>query len=132
MTAMTSDTLQTRQRSRWVINQALSSATMVKKMVEHELRRGDFSNLEARVERIQELANQRLLDPESECALLLLAAKLLEGAGQTRRARRIIGALLAGKDTLRGKPYWDLRRFRARLALNGGDLAGARWEVDRI
>src|SRR5205807_8654846 len=132
MTAMISDTLQTRQRSRWVINQTLSSATMVKKMVEHELRQGDFSNLEARVERIQELANQHLLEPEYECALLLLAAKLLEGSGQTRRARRIIGTLLAGKDALKGKSYWDLRRFRTRLALNEGDLASARWEVDRI
>src|SRR5438552_7372154 len=132
MTAMISDTLQTRQGSRWLINQALSSATMVKKIVEHELRRGDFSNLEARVERIQQLANQHLLEPDDECALLLLAAKFLEGAGQTRRARRIIGTLLAGKDALKGKSYWDLRRFRTRLALNGGDLASARWEVERI
>ena len=99
---------------------------MVKKMVEHELRRGDFSNLEARVERIQQLANQHLLEPDDECALLLLAAKFLEGAGQTRRARRIIGTLLAGKDALKGKSYWDLRRFRARLALNATSLKRAR------
>lgn len=105
---------------------------MVKKMVENELGRGDFSNLEARVERIQELVNRHLLEPECERGLLLLAAKFLEGAGQTRRARRIIGTLLAGRDTLKGRSYWDLRRFRTRLALNGGDLASARWEVDRI
>ena len=132
MTAVISHSLQTRQGSRWVINQALSSATMVKKMVELDLRHGDFSNLEARVERIQELVNRHLLEPEYERGLLLLAAKFLEGAGQTRRARRIIGTLLAGKDTLKGKSYWDLRRFRTRLALNGGDLESARWEVDRI
>jgi len=105
---------------------------MVKKMVEDDLRHGDFSNLEARVERIHELVSQHLFSPEYECALLLLAAKFLEGAGQTRRARRIVGTLLAGKDALKGKSYWDLRRFRTRLALNGGDLASARWEVDRI
>ncbi len=132
MTAVISHSLQTRQGSRWVINQALSSATMVKKMVELDLRHGDFSNLETRVERIQELVNRHLLEPEYERGLLLLAAKFLEGAGQTRRARRIIGTLLAGKDTLKGKSYWDLRRFRTRLALNGGDLESARWEVDRI
>ena len=132
MTALILHGFQTAQGSRWVINQALSSAAMVKQMVENDLRRGDFSNLETRVERIQELANRHLLEPEYERGLLLLAAKFLEGAGQTRRARRIIGTLLAGKDTLRGKSYWDLRRFRTRLALNGGDLASARWEVDRI
>lgn len=132
MTTVISHSFQTRQGSRWVTNQALSSAAMVKKMVENELRHGDFSNLEARVERIQELVNRHLLEPEYERGLLLLAAKFLEGAGQTRRARRIIGTLLAGKDTLKGKSYWDFRRFRARLALNGGDLVSARWEVDRI
>jgi DNA-binding NtrC family response regulator len=132
MTAVISHSFQTRQGSRWVINQALSSAAMVRKIVENDLRRGDFSNLEARVERIQELVNRHLLEPEYERGLLLLAAKVLEGAGQTRRARRIIGTLLAGKDTLTGKSYWDLRRFRTQLALNGGDLASARWEVDRI
>src|SRR6266404_4883398 len=132
MTALIPHGFQTAQGSRWVINQALSSAAMVKQMVENDLRRGDFSNLETRVERIQELANRHLLEPEYERGLLLLAAKFLESAGQTRRARRIIGTLLAGKDTLRGKSYWDLRRFRTRLALNGGDLASARWEVDRI
>lgn len=132
MTAPISHSLQPRQGSRWVTNQALSSATMVTKMVENDLRHGDFSNLEARVERIQELVDRHLLTPEYERSLLLLAAKFLEGAGQTRRARRIIGTLLAGKDTLRGKSYWDLRRFRTRLALNGGDLVSARWEVDRI
>ena len=132
MTVLISHSFQTGQGSRWVINQALSSAAMVKQMVENDLRRGDFSNLETRVERIQELVNRHLLAPEYERGLLLLAAKLLEGAGQTRRARRIIGTLLAGKDTLRGESYWNLRRFRTRLALNGGDLASARWEVDRI
>ncbi len=132
MTAVISDGFQTGQGSRWVINQALSSAAMVKQMVENDLRRGDFSNLEARVERIQELVDRHLLKPDYERSLLLLAAKFLEGAGQTRRARRIIGTLLAGKDTLKGKSYWDLRRFRTRLALNGGDLVSARWEVDRI
>ena len=132
MTAAISHSLQPRQGSRWLINQALSSATMVTKMVENDLRHGDFSNLEVRVERIQELVDRQMLKPECERRLLLLAAKFLEGAGQTRRARRIIGTLLAGKDTLRGKSYWDLRRFRTRLALNGGDLVSARWEVNRI
>lgn len=132
MTAVIPNSFQTGQGSRWVINQALSSAAMVKQMVENDLRRGDFSNLETRVERIQELVDRHLLKPEYERSLLLLAAKFLEGAGQTRRARRIIGTLLAGKDTLKGKSYWDLRRFRTRLALNGGDLVSARWEVDRI
>jgi DNA-binding NtrC family response regulator len=132
MTALIPHSFQTGQGSRWVINQALSSAAMVKQMVENDLRHGDFSNLEARVERIQELVDPHLLKPEYERGLLLLAAKFLEGAGQTRRARRIIGTLLAGKDTLRGKSYWDLRRFRTRLALNGGDLVSARREVDRI
>jgi DNA-binding NtrC family response regulator len=132
MTSLIPHSFRAGQGSRWVTNQALSSAAMVKKMVENDLRHGDFSNLETRVERIQELVSRHLLEPEFERGLLLLAAKFLEGAGQTRRARRVIGTLLAGKDTLRGKSYWDLRRFRARLALNGGDLASARWEVDRI
>jgi len=132
MAAVLPYSFQARQGSRWLINQALTSATMIKKMVENDLRYGDFSNLEARVERIQELVDRHLLEPDYERGLLLLAAKFLEGAGQTRRARRIIGTLLAGKDTLTGKSYWDLRRFRTRLALNGGDLASARWEVDRI
>jgi len=74
MTTVISHSFQTRQGSHWVTNQALSSAAMVKKMVENELRHGDFSNLEARVERIQELVNRHLLEPEYERSLLLLAA----------------------------------------------------------
>ena len=131
---MTLATLEsTRQAgSRFVMNQALSSAQMVERMVVDEMRRGEFSQLEARVARIEELVNQGFLKREDERRLRLLAAKFLEGAGETKRAYRITGLLLADKDTLSRDFFAELRRFRTRLALNVGNLNEARSEVDRI
>jgi len=118
--------------NRWVANQAVSSAGQVEKMVLRELRAGDFSQLPVRLERIEQLVSGHLLGAEDERRLLLLGARFLEAAGDTRRARRIVGTLLSDRDTLQGEFYADLRRFRTRLVLNAGDIDNARWEIDRI
>ena len=115
--------------SRFHVSQAVSSARMLETMVKDELRRGDFSQTQGRVERIQELVNEHLLDSELERSLILLAAELLEGAGETRQAYQLTGRLLADKERLGHEFLSALRRFRARLALNGGDVASARLEV---
>jgi DNA-binding NtrC family response regulator len=115
--------------SRFHASQAVSSASMVEKMVKDELRRGEFSQIEARVERIEELVNEHLLEPDRERSLLLLGAELLEGAGETRKAHQLTGRLLADKERLGHSFLSSLRRFRARLALNAGDIARARSEV---
>jgi DNA-binding NtrC family response regulator len=115
--------------SRFHVSQAVSSARMVETMVKDELRRGDFSQIQGRVERIQELVNEHLLEPEVERSLMLLAAELLEGAGETRQAYQLTGRLLADKERLGHEFLSSLRRFRGRLALNRGDIASARSEV---
>lgn len=118
--------------NRFVANQAFSSAQMVRQMVLDEMRRGDFSNLTARVTRIEELVRQALLKREDERRLTLLAAQFLEAAGETKRALRMVGQLLADEDTLAEELFVDLRRFRVRLLLNIGNVADARTEVERI
>lgn len=115
--------------SRWLTNQAESSANMIDKMVREELRRGDFSKKDERVRRIEELVDERVLEAERERELLLLAAMLLEGGGDTRAAYRFVGRLLAEKERLDQAFLSSLRRFRTRLALNRGDLVEARAEV---
>jgi len=105
---------------------------MVKRMVETDLRQGDFTLLDARIERIEELVSQHVLRADDERKLLLLAARFLEGAGQTRKAYRMVGSLLSAEDILVGEFYCELKRFWIRLALNAGDLQSARREVDRI
>ncbi len=115
--------------SRFHVSQAVSSARMVETMVKDELRRGDFFQTQSRVERIEELVSEHLLEPEQERSLLLLAAELLEGAGETRKAYQLTGRLLADKERLGHDFLSALRRFRARLALNAGDVASARSEV---
>ena len=115
--------------SRWLTNQAESSANMIDKMVRDELRRGDFSKKDERVRRIEELVDERVLEAERERELLLLAAMLLEGGGDTRAAYRFVGRLLAEKERLDQAFLSSLRRFRTRLALNRGDLVEARTEV---
>jgi DNA-binding NtrC family response regulator len=102
---------------------------MVETMVKDELRCGDFSQIQGRIERIEELVNEHLLEPERERSLLLLAAELLEGAGETRQAHRLTGRLVADKERLGHSFLNALRRFRARLSLNAGDIASARAEV---
>ena len=114
---------------RFHASQAVSSASMVETMVKDELRRGDFSEIGVRVQRIEELVNEHLLEAERERSLLLLAAELLEGAGETRKAYQLTGRLLADKERLGHSFLSALRRFRARLALNAGDIATARAEV---
>jgi hypothetical protein len=81
--------------SRWLANQAASSASMIEKMIREELRRGDFSNMHERVARVEELVNEHDLETARGRDLLLLAALLLEGGGETRAAYRIAGKLLA-------------------------------------
>src|SRR4029077_14024020 len=130
MSAITSGLFNGSSRSQWVVNQALSSAEMVEKMVKAELRRGEFGEIDARVSRIEELVKEHLLDAEHERRLLLLAARFLDAAGETRRAYRIAGLLMSDKDRLGGAFYADLRRFRTRLALNRNDLAEARKEIN--
>ena len=115
--------------SRWLANQASSSANMIERMVRHELRQGDFSNMPARVARIEELVGEHVLEITQERELLLLAAVFLEGGGDTRAAYRIAGKLLAEKERLQRSFLSSLRRFRARLALNRGDVKEARAEV---
>ena len=100
-------------------------------MILRELRTGDFSHLGERVQRIEQLINGGMLPANEERRLRLLAAKFLEGAGDTRRALRLTGGLLSDRETLQGSFYLDLRRFRIRLCLNLGDLDSARWEIDR-
>jgi DNA-binding NtrC family response regulator len=102
---------------------------MVETMVKDELRRGDFLQVQSRVGRIEELVNEHLLETEQERSLLLLAAELLEGAGETRKAYQLTGRLLADKERLGHDFLSALRRFRVRLALNAGDLVSARSEV---
>ena len=115
--------------SRWLANQAASSASMIEKMVREELRRGDFSKMHERVTRIEELVNEHVLETARERELLLLAAVLLEGGGETRAAYRLSGKLLADKERLEHSFLSSLRRFRVRLALNRGDIREARAEV---
>lgn len=108
---------------------------MVETMVKDELRRGDFLQVQSRVGRIEELVNEHLLETEQERSLLLLAAELLEGSGETRKAYQLTGRLLADEERLGHEFLSALRRFRARLALNAGDVASARSEVsltDRV
>ena len=115
--------------SRWLANQAASSASMIEKMIREELRRGDFSNMHERVARVEELVNEHDLETARGRDLLLLAALLLEGGGETRAAYRIAGKLLADKERLERSFLASLRRFRARLALNRGDTKEARAEI---
>jgi hypothetical protein len=115
--------------SRWLANQAASSANMIEKMVREELRRGDFSKMHERVTRIEELVNEHVLETARERELLLLAAVLLEGGGETRGAYRLSGKLLADKERLEYSFLSSLRRFKVRLALNCGDIKEARAEV---
>lgn len=115
--------------SRWLTNQAESSASMVDKMVRAELRRGDFSNKDERVRRIEELVNEHVLETKRERELLLLAAMLVEGSGDTRSAYRFVGRLSAEEERLDHAFLSSLRRFRTRLALNRGDRVEARAEV---
>jgi hypothetical protein len=120
------------RNNRFVVTQAESSAQMVSQMVRDEMRRGHFSHAEARVSRIEELVKQGYLTREVERELLLLAAQFLEGAGQTKRAFRFAGLLVADVDTLPKDIYIDLRRFRTRLLLNVGQVGEARAEVTSI
>ena len=120
------------RNNRFVVTQAESSAQMVSQMVRDEMRRGHFSHVEARVCRIEELVKQGYLTREVERELLLLAAQFLEGAGQTKRAFRFAGLLVADVDTLPKDIYIALRRFRTRLLLNVGQVGEARAEVTSI
>ena len=120
------------RNNRFVISQAESSAQMVSHMVRDEMRRGQFSNVEARVIRIEELVKQGLLTREVERSILLLAAHFLEGAGLTKRAFRFAGLLVADEDTLPEDIYIGLRRLRTRLLLNVGQVGEARAEVTSI
>jgi len=129
MSTQSSQLFNTNQNSRWLANQAGSSAGMVDRMVREELRRGDFSQMAARVARIEELVGEHMLEVERERELLLLAAMMFEGAGDTRSAYRISGRLLADKERLEHSFLSSLRRFRARLALNRGDVGEARAEI---
>src|SRR5688500_3138527 len=97
--------------SRWLANQAGSSANMIEKMVREELRRGDFSKMGERVARIEELVREHVLETARERELLLLAALLLEGGGETRAAYRLAGKLLADKERLEHSFLSSLRRF---------------------
>jgi DNA-binding NtrC family response regulator len=129
MSTQSSQLFNPNQNSRWLANQAGSSAGMVDRMVREDLRRGDFSQMAARVARIEELVGEHMLEAERERELLLLAAMMLEGGGDTRSAYRISGRLLADKERLEHSFLSSLRRFRARLALNRGDVVEARAEV---
>jgi DNA-binding NtrC family response regulator len=129
MSIQSSELFKTGSSSRWLANQAGSSANMIEKMIRDELRRGDFSKMPERVVRIEELVNEHVLESGRERELLLLAAVLLEGGGETRAAYRFAGRLLAEKERLDQAFLSRLRRFRIRLALNRGDLMEARAEV---
>src|SRR5688500_7865359 len=129
MSIQESDLFKPSLTSRWLTNQAESSANMIDKMVREELRRGDFSRKDERVRRIEETVNEHVLESERERELLLLAARLLEGGGDTRAPYRLVGRLLAEKERLDHGFSSALRRFRTRLALSRGDLVEARAEV---
>ena len=130
--AMNLMTAQNPPGNRYVVSQASSSAQMVRQMVRDEMRRGDFSHAAARVARIEELIQGRLLGRQDERELLLLAAQFLEAAGDTKSALRAAGQLLADEDTLTEELLVELRRFRTRLLLNIDRVEEARGEVDRI
>jgi hypothetical protein len=117
--------------NRFVRNQASSSASQVEKMVLREMRDGDFSHLRERIERIDQLLIGGLLESAEERRLRLLAARLLEGAGDTRRASRLVRHYFLTVTRCVVTFYVELRRFRIRLYLNAGDVDAARWEVDR-
>ena len=129
MSTQSSHFLNQSSGSRFHVSQAASSAGMVEAMIIDELRRGNFSQVDVRVERIEELVGEHLLETDRERKLLLLAAEMLEGAGDTRRAYQITGRLLADRERLDESFLSALRRFRARLALNAGDIERARSEV---
>jgi DNA-binding NtrC family response regulator len=129
MSTQSSQFLNSSGASRFHVSQAASSAGMVEAMIIDELRRGNFSQVNVRVERIEELVSENLLETECERKLLLLAAEMLEGSGETRRAYQITGKLLADRERLDESFLSALRRFRARLALNAGDIERARSEV---
>ena len=132
MSIQESELFRTASSSRWLENQAASSAGMIEKMIREELRRGDFSNMGEREKRIDELVNEHFLQSGHERELLLLAAMLLEGGGETRAAYRFVGRLLAEKQRFDQAFLSRLQRFRIRLALNRGDLVEARAEVSLI
>lgn len=132
MSIQQSELFKTESSSRWLANQAASSANMIEKMIREELRRGDFSNMAERVRRIEELVNEHLLESSRERELLLLAAILLEGGGETRTAYRFVGRLLAEEQRFDQAFLSRLQRFRIRLALNRGDLLEAAAEVSLI
>ena len=71
--------------NRFVVNQASSSAQMVRQMVCDEMRRGDFSHLSARLARIDELIHQGLLSRKDERELTLLAARFSEARRDKKR-----------------------------------------------
>jgi DNA-binding NtrC family response regulator len=125
-------TTSTTHGGRFLASQALSSAQMVRHIVLDEMRRGDFSNLSERVERIDHLVREGLLVRADEHGLTLLAAQFLEAAGEPKRAFRLTGQLLADEDTLGEHLLADLRRFRTRQLLNIGSIEDARAEVNRI
>jgi DNA-binding NtrC family response regulator len=129
MSTQQSELFEVSSGSRWLANQADSSANMIERMVREELRRGDFSKMVERVTRIEELVSEHVLETRRERELLLLAAFLLEGGGDTRGAYRLAGKLLADKERLEHSFLSSLRRFRARLALNRGDIKEARTEI---
>ena len=70
-------TTSTTHGGRFLASQALSSAQMVRHIVLDEMRRGDFSNLSERVERIDHLVREGLLVRADEHGLTLLAAQFL-------------------------------------------------------
>src|SRR5260370_34812865 len=115
--------------NKFVVKQAEGSAHQGSSMVRDEMLRGNFCEVEARVSRIEEVVRQGCISREQELNLLLLAAKFLEGAGQTKKAFRLVGRLVADSGTLPGEIYLAVGRFRTRLLLNVGQVEGARAEI---
>ena len=66
MSTHTSQLFSTSPGSRWLTNQAVSSAGMVDKMAREDLRRGHFSEMDVRVARIEEMVNEHELEAEHE------------------------------------------------------------------
>ena len=66
MSTQQSELFEVSSGSRWLANQADSSANMIERMVREELRRGDFSKMVERVTRIEELVSEHVLETRRE------------------------------------------------------------------
>lgn len=105
---------------------------MLERIIADELRRADFASARVRLSRAAQLTEQEHLRAPDKARVLLLAAQLADATGDARQTDLFIGRILAAEWLLRGEARAATDRFSARLALNRGMVADARYLVDRI